>query len=353
MPALPGAAVRPEPIANPELHEDDLFVLMLSLTNGCNLACTHCYREESAAFNDELEPFEVVRVLGEFGALALAERRRGVVVFSGGEPLLARHLGLFARSASGLDLGVRINTNATLATPAVARGLAAWGIRHAQVSLDGPSPAQHEGIRGPGTWHLMRRGVRNLRGAGVEVVLKVTLMPGRNDRDPGGYLRVARAWGVRTVSFARAIPLGAGAGLGSYEPDQYRHVLEALSSARVPGVAAEVRDATFDRSLLTGLPQQYRGEEGRVILAVDADGTCYGSRRMPLRLGNVRETPLSELWRHPTLQTIRTGELGGKCATCELRPECRGGSRSAAWAATGDPLAPDPACWVEFPGGDA
>lgn len=324
-----------------------MLVLMLSLTNGCNLACSHCYREESLRFPDELGPIEVVRVLREFAELAAAEKRQGAVVFSGGEPLLARHLGIFARAAYGLGLGARVNTNATLASPDVARGLSAWKIQNVQVSLDGASPAEHEAVRGPGTWHKTRRGVRNLLEAGVDVVLKVTLLPGRNDRDPAAYLRVARAWGVRTVSFARAVPIGSGAALGHYGPSQYRRVLEMLGAARVPGVIAEIRDATFDRSFRLGGPHRYSGEEGRVILAVDADGTCYASRRMPLRLGNVRRQSLAELWAHPALVALREGEPGGKCGSCGLLEACRGGSRAAAWAKTGNPLTPDPSCWVE------
>lgn len=320
---------------------------MLSLTNGCNLACSHCYREEARRFPDELGPTEVVRVLREFAELARREKRHGAVVFSGGEPLLARHLGIFARAAGGLGLGVRVNTNATLATPAMASGLAAWGVRYAQVSLDGSSPAEHEAVRGKGTWHQTRRGVRNLLEAGLEVALKVTLMPGRNDADPGGFLRVARDWGVRLVSFARAIPIGSGSSLGHYTPIRYRALLETLGATRVPGVQADLRDPSFDRSFRLGLPHRYSGEEGRVILAVDADGTCYASRRMPVRLGNVRERSLEDLWNHPLLVALRAADPSGKCAACALWPVCRGGSRAAAWAATGNPFAPDPACWVE------
>jgi radical SAM protein with 4Fe4S-binding SPASM domain len=331
---------------------------MLSLTNACNLACRHCYRETAEAFADELSPVETVRVLREFADLAGSQARFGAVVFSGGEPLLARHLGLFARTALGLGLGVRINTNAILATPAVSRSLVAWGVRHAQVSLDGTTLAEHEAIRGPGTWELTRRGVRNLLTAGLEVAFKVTLMPGRNDADPVGFLRVAQDWGVETVSFARAVPLGAGSDLGQYDPAQWQRVLERLATGdglreRSAGLApwrrikAEIRDATFDRAYLTGAPHRYAGEEGRIILAVDSDGTAYASRRMPFLLGNVRAQSIAELWAHPTLAAIRSGELTGKCRTCALRETCRGGSRAAAWSATGDPQAPDPACWVE------
>jgi radical SAM protein with 4Fe4S-binding SPASM domain len=43
------------------------------------------------------------------------------------------------------------------------------------------------------------------------------------------------------------------------------------------------------------------------------------------------------------LRQIRSAEFGGKCGHCDYRALC-GGSRSRAYAATGDPLAEDPAC---------
>jgi hypothetical protein len=47
---------------------------------------------------------------------------------------------------------------------------------------------------------------------------------------------------------------------------------------------------------------------------------------------------------------LRRRELGGRCGRCEYRLVC-GGCRARALAATGDPLAEDPACAYE-PAGD-
>ncbi|MBU6427641.1 MAG: radical SAM protein [Cyanobacteria bacterium REEB65] len=323
------------------------LVLMLALTNGCNLSCRHCYREEGQAFADELTPAEIAKLLEDFAALCAELGRPGGVVFSGGEPILHPFLGLATRIARSLGLFTRINTNATLATPAVAKELAAWGLQVAQVSLDGPSAAVHESVRGDGTWEFTRRGIANLQEAGISVELKVTLIRGRNDTDPGAYLRVAAQWRVAVVSFARLVPLGSGRELSRYDAASYRSVLERLAAARVEGVVAEVRDATFDRSYRLGMPQRFRSEEGYSVLAIDADGTCMASRRMPIKLGNIRTTRLADLWRHPWLEQIRGRPPGGKCRRCAMVDWCRGGSRAAAWAVAGDLMAPDPACWLE------
>ena len=63
-----------------------------------------------------------------------------------------------------------------------------------------------------------------------------------------------------------------------------------------------------------------------------------------MRLGNIRERSLSDIYRHdPLLQDIRAALFTGRCGQCEYANLC-GGSRARAYAATGDPLGDDPAC---------
>jgi hypothetical protein len=74
---------------------------------------------------------------------------------------------------------------------------------------------------------------------------------------------------------------------------------------------------------------------------------------LPLPLGNVRTENVVSLYReHPVLRSIRTAEFTGRCGACSFR-EIRGGSRSRAVAAFGDPLAEDPACAYVPPGSTA
>lgn len=319
---------------------------MLALTNACNLSCEHCYRDQSAALPDELSPSEVFGLIGQLAELCHREGRMGAVVFSGGEPMLCPYLGLAIRVVRSLDMHARLNTNATLATPTVARALASWGLQVAQVSLDGPSPEVHEKVRGDRTWELTRKGVANLQEAGVEVEFKVTLISGVNDADPAAFTHVAERWGVRTVSFARLIPIGSGKQYPAFDGMSWRAALERLAADRSAAVRCEIRDATFDRSYLVGLPHRDGAEEGHHILAVDADGTALVSRRMPLSVGNIRRTALTDLWHHPELEALRRWQPSGKCKDCGLRATCRGGSRAAAWAQGGSAGEPDPACWV-------
>ena len=64
--------------------------------------------------------------------------------------------------------------------------------------------------------------------------------------------------------------------------------------------------------------------------------------------GNVRETPFSEIWTGDALAPMREKKLHvkGRCATCRWLGVCGGNLRARAEAATGDPWAPDPACYL-------
>lgn len=76
------------------------------------------------------------------------------------------------------------------------------------------------------------------------------------------------------------------------------------------------------------------------------DGTIYPCRRLPIRLGNVLEDNLFDVWySSPVLWQARTPtNLKGRCSACEMVPVCRG-CRAMALAVNGDWLAEDPQCW--------
>jgi radical SAM protein with 4Fe4S-binding SPASM domain len=74
-------------------------------------------------------------------------------------------------------------------------------------------------------------------------------------------------------------------------------------------------------------------------------GEVFPSGYLPVSAGNVRKTPLSEVYQlSPLFQSLRNKErLKGRCGKCEFNPVC-GGSRSRAYAMTGDALAEEPYC---------
>jgi radical SAM protein with 4Fe4S-binding SPASM domain len=74
-------------------------------------------------------------------------------------------------------------------------------------------------------------------------------------------------------------------------------------------------------------------------------GEIYPSGFLPIAAGNVRRDSLAETYRRSSLflQLRDADALKGRCGRCEYRFIC-GGSRSRAFALTGDHLETDPWC---------
>jgi radical SAM protein with 4Fe4S-binding SPASM domain len=84
--------------------------------------------------------------------------------------------------------------------------------------------------------------------------------------------------------------------------------------------------------------------DGKGIVFIAHDGEVHPAGFLPLALGNVRTTPLQEIYcDDPLLRAIRAAEFTGRCGRCEYADLC-GGSRARAFATSSDPLGEDPAC---------
>jgi radical SAM protein with 4Fe4S-binding SPASM domain len=85
--------------------------------------------------------------------------------------------------------------------------------------------------------------------------------------------------------------------------------------------------------------------DGKGFVFVSHQGEIFPSGFLPVSGGNVLNEPLTDVYRNsPLFKTLRdTTQREGKCGICEYQKVC-GGSRSRAYALTGDFLASDPRC---------
>jgi radical SAM protein with 4Fe4S-binding SPASM domain len=113
----------------------------------------------------------------------------------------------------------------------------------------------------------------------------------------------------------------------------------AATNAYEPGTP------TTDAQTRTASWATRRVNDGKGFLFVSHTGNVYPSGFLPIHAGNIRQTPLSDIYRNaPIFKSLRdTSKLEGKCGACEYKEIC-GGSRARAYALTGDPLAPEPCC---------
>ena len=333
------------------------LLLQWHITERCNLRCTHCYQTSYA--RDELDTPGLFAILDQY--LELLDRwrgcdptvaRRGHINVTGGEPFVRRDFSdlLEAFTGHSTDIGFAILTNGTFIDCATANRLAELEPEFVQVSIEG-SEATHDRIRGNGNHEATATAIRHLVNAGVPVVISFTAHRD-NYKEFAEVARMGEKLGVTRVWADRLIPWGAGSDLALMTETETHEFFNIMRSARKRAKRAPFgrTDVGMYRALqfLASDCTPYHCTAGDTLITVQPNGDLYPCRRMPIKVGNLTETPLTELYysselfrrlRDPT--TVSTG-----CQGCPHALVCRGGLRCLSYALTGDPFVADPQCWL-------
>jgi radical SAM protein len=318
-------------------------------------------------------------------------------VITGGDPFQRPDLEELVRQGSELGLHVSCSPSGTptLTSQALKR-LYDAGCKAISLSIDGSNPAIHDDFRKvDGVFDLTVAAWKAAQEIGLRVQINTTL--GRHNLDDlPNVAALVKQLGAMTWSGFLLVPTGRGAQLGSLTPDEVEDVLNWLYDMgdMLPTRTTEAhhfRRVVVERQILAakgedhvkalGLGELYRtlsaktaelglleGESrrrrqpmnvnaGQGFVFISHHGEVHPSGFLPMSAGNVRETPLPEIYRHSELFTsLRdTSKLKGRCGACEFVNIC-GGSRSRAYAVTGDPFEEEPWCNyipMSFPHQDA
>lgn len=328
------------------------FLVLWEVTRACGLACRHCRADaQQRRSPGELDTPQALALLdhirAEFGAV--------LVVFTGGDPLLRADLTILIRHAADIGLRPTITPSATpLLTPWRIDDLAAAGVRRFALSVDGADAATHDDLRGvPGTFATTCAALAHLQERGLEIQVNTSI--GRHNRAQLAEIASLVGWyGAVLWSAFLLVPTGRAdnGSIGSAVDHErvYRHLAEL--SERVPfdikttaGQPYYRVQAQRGRNARAGLRAVAPVNDGKGVVFIDHHGEVQPSGFLAASCGNVLQAPLADIYRrHPLFVALRDPDrLGGKCGRCEYRSLC-GGSRSRAFALTGDALAADPTC---------
>lgn len=328
------------------------LVVTWEITQACDLACDHC----RATADPERDPAELDRT----AAIDLFEQVASFeptpfFVFTGGDPL--KRPDVFELLSEARDAGVTpAITPATtpLLDRAAIEDFVDAGVGRMALSLDGATAQSHDAFRGePGTFDRAMKAAEDARDLGLSIQFNTTVTARTVDELPT-IADIVTAYDAAMWEVFFLVPVGRGTELTQLSPDRARKVTKWLyrHSQEVPYRVITV-EAPFYRRAAREV-QLERGERsnrvgstgaGDGFVFVSHTGEVYPSGFLPISVGNIRETPLGELYREaPLMRRLRDhDELTGTCGRCEFSPEC-GGSRSRALAATGDPFGTDPLC---------
>ncbi|HOA60319.1 MAG: radical SAM protein [Verrucomicrobia bacterium] len=337
---------------------DKFFLCYFETTRDCNLACKYCMsRPETPVSAPELSTEEArTLVLDELAKVS----SNMAVAFSGGECLLRDDIyTLLAHTASrGMYSFVNTNGKMLVQTDAVRRCRDATGGRVIFVlpfnSIDAES---NRSSRDDDTSTVMQA-TEVCRREGTDYFFLLTISKENLDTlaPTVQFLKMNRVPMLR----APFVPRGSGMGYVDlfFDADDMKRVIHpALTSSPLSAISYTPFFADPDALEATwktyGVKIEGLGcQAGRSFAAVGAEGNvapCVQLLDSTAVVGNVRQTPLSELIaRHPTFQALRQRRenLKGRCGICRYRESC-GGCRALAHYRSGDLFAEDPTCFFE------
>ncbi|MCC6589925.1 MAG: TIGR04053 family radical SAM/SPASM domain-containing protein [Bryobacterales bacterium] len=336
------------------------FLVIWEVTQACDLACVHCRASaQPARHPEELTTAEGFALLEEI-------RRFGdpLMVFTGGDPL--KRADIFDLLAHSVECGLRttITPSATpLLTPQAIDRIHQTGVARMAVSLDGPDAQLHDGFRGvDGSFDRTIAALEHAKAIGLETQVNTTVTR-NNVHRLSEIAAIVAGSGSRLWSVFFLVATGRATQQLDLSPDEYEQVFEFLYdlSLTVPfdiktteaqhyrRYTAQQRKASGQGGLgLSGkgsIARQAGINDGKGLLFVSHTGEVCPSGFLPVAAGNFRFERLDQVYRNSALfKVLRdTDQLEGKCGVCQYRNLC-GGSRSRAYAITGNYLAEDPNC---------
>jgi AdoMet-dependent heme synthase len=365
------------------------FLVIWEATRACQLVCQHCRADsQNHPHPMQLTTAEGRRLLEDIASFGAPSP---MVVISGGDPFEREDLNELIAHGKQLGLSMALAPSVTpKATRERFAAAAAAGAKAVSISLDGASAETHDGFRGiEGVFDATIPVCRDIVDLGMRLQINTTITAGNVDELPDIMRQLldldAFLWSVFLL-----VPTGRGEALNALPPEEVedllhwlvdvshhlavktteaphfrRVILQRLRTGAADPVSTFGLGGTYRR--LRGALDQLRHERalptrvprppldinaGRGFVFIDHVGAVHPSGFLPIPGGSLRGSSLPEIYRDaPLFRQLRDASLlGGRCGQCEYRNVC-GGSRSRAYALTGDPLAEEPYCVYQPAGG--
>mgnify|MGYP000032401593 FL=1 len=328
------------------------LVLIWEVTQACELACKHCRADaQPRRHPDELSTAEGKALLdqaSEFGDGQL-------VVLSGGDPLARGDLPELVEYGTEQGLRMTLTPSGTNSiTPERLAELDDAGLRRLALSIDGGDSDAHDTFRGEsGSFEATMAAAKAARDLDIPLQINTTVCAETVEQLPAIRDLVADLDAVLWSVFF-LVPVGRGRVLTPIAPERAERVLSWLHEVSDEAAfGLKTTEAPHYRRVAmqkqdegaSGLKRRMGIRAGKGFAFVSHTGEVYPSGFLPKSAGNVRDESVVDIYRESALfQQLRDDNaLTGKCGACRYRTVC-GGSRSRAYATTGDPLAADPLC---------
>ena len=354
--------------AQPSPGIDLPHVVAWNLTRRCNLACAHCYISAGSweVAETELSTEACLDIVDQI----LDVNPAPMLILSGGEPLLRDDLEIIASRASTGGATVVVGTNGTRLTDERIRSLMDAGVTGVAVSIDSLDPTFHdrfrmaasqaggvaERVHGTGALADTMAAVERLRSHGLDFVIQTSLTPA-NRSEIARIAEWSAEQGAVSLNVYFLVATGRGEGVRALTPDENEAALVELAdleetyrgrmmirSKCQPQIMRHVIERDSESPLLS---YKTRCPCGVQYLRITPEGQVTPCPYTPLVAGDLTQTSFRTIWEESEVfAQIRSGDVGGKCGSCEYREVC-GGCRARAYAEGNGIMGADDSCAYE------
>ncbi len=318
-----------------------------NVTNKCNLYCKHCYRDAGKESENELSTEEGFTLLNE-----IAKSDFKLMIFSGGEPLMRPDILELTKHAASLGLRPVYGTNGYYLDCEMANNLKKAGGAAVAISLHMIDKKKLDDFCGVnGAFNMSIEAMRNCKKVDLPFQVNTTVFDS-NVKDIEKICELAKEMGAKSHHILFLVPTGRGKDVEeeSLRAVEYERLIRKLLKKRKelnfdikPTCAPHFKRIADHLNI--SMHRYSRGcSAGLSYISIIPNGDVWPCPYLPMKLGNIREIPFSEIWKNnQILNKLRTMEYTGACGVCEYRKSC-GGCRARAYFYYNDIMAHEPWC---------
>jgi len=336
---------------------DETFHIQWHITNSCNLRCTHCYQENFTSEKDISFKFlkEIFTNVENF----LKEKNKKLVLdLTGGEIFLYKDWKKIIELVFSSEIVNKIGiiTNGFFLNNSTIEFLKSFPDIEIKISTEGIEKEIYEFYRGKGAYEKFIEVIERLKITNFNKTLMFTITESNNDQVEKIF-DFCKEYKFSKFIIERFIPLGNS-------KEMKEDIVKIDTWCKIIKILFENCDLEFnihDVLPYRGFMVEMKNEGnflygafcivGRDGIAIMPEGDVFPCRRFPLKIGNLLQQKLSDIWENsPVLNLSKDKKnLKGICKGCII-DDCFG-CRALAYSLKNDFLEEDILCFFNWKGG--
>lgn len=345
-------------------------IVIWNLTNRCNLSCLHCYSKASLDSTDTFSTEKIKQTIDE-----LVLNKIKFIIFSGGEPLVRKDIFEIANYAKERGIITYLSTNGLYINSQNAKKIVDT-FNYIGVSIDGDE-STHDYFRGlKGSFKKSLEAMRMIKNAGGKIGIRFTMTKATIDSLPFLF-ELCEAEGFEKIYLSHLVYSGRGE--ENLEIDLTKQMrkkamdfifdkafeyqkngtnIEIVTGNMECDAVLLLKKVTLDYSKLADklelkLKSWGGNSAGRKLLNIDSFANVKPDPFFHIPLGNLYKNSFAEIWNNDNNEMLNKlrmwpRRISGKCEICKYKEICNAGSRSRAYAMSGDLWSEDPSCYFEI-----